>query len=175
MIMRKLNYCGAAILILLSMTLAPGAQARDCSGKHAPDITGTHWLNSAPLRLADLRGKVVLVEFWTLGCSNCRHVEPYVKKWQQRYADQGLVVIGVHTPEFDYEKEPGRVRDYVRQHGIHHAVVLDNDFAIWNRYGNRYWPAMYLIDKKGSVCAVQIGEGNYEATERRIRALLAES
>ena len=150
------------------------ASALGCGGKPAPDIAGETWLNSPPLRLADVRGKVALVEFWTLGCSNCRNVEPYVKKWHEKYASQGLVVVGVHSPGFDYEKDPARVRGYVQEHGIRHAVVIDNDFAIWNRFANRYWPAMYLIDKTGAVCSVRVGEGGYEETERKIRELLAD-
>lgn len=163
------------IIMSLSLMLVPlSAAALGCGGKPAPDITGKTWLNSSPLKLADLRNKVVLVEFWTLGCSNCRNVEPYVKKWHDKYASQGLVVVGVHTPEFGYEKELDNVREYVKSRNIQHAVVIDNDFAIWNRYNNRYWPAMYLLDKTGAVCSVKIGEGDYDKTEQTIRQLLAE-
>ena len=163
------------ILLVTSSLLNPMlAAAWDCGGKPAPDISGKIWLNSAPLRLVDLRNKVVLVEFWTLGCSNCRNIEPYVKKWHEKYAAQGLVVVGVHTPEFGYEKELDNVRDYVKSRNILHAVVIDNDFAIWNRYNNHYWPAMYLLDKTGAVCSVKIGEGDYEKTEQTIRQLLAD-
>jgi len=162
-------------LLFLGALLAPlPVAAAGCAGIPAPDIAGKPWLNSAPLRLADLRGKAVLVEFWTLGCYNCRNVEPYVKRWHEQYADRGLVVVGVHSPEFDYEKDPRRVEKYVREHGIRYPVVIDNDFAIWNRYANRYWPAMYLIDKRGAICAVRIGEGGYAQTEETIRRLLAE-
>jgi len=157
-------------LVLVSLPEA----ATGCNGKPAPDITGKTWLNSAPLKLTDLRNKVVLVEFWTLGCSNCRNVEPYVKKWHDKYAAQGLVVVGVHTPEFGYEKDLSNVRDYVQSRNIQHAVVIDNDFTIWNRYSNRYWPAMYLLDKTGTICSVKIGEGDYDKTEQTIRQLLAE-
>ncbi len=164
-----------AVVLLLGLALAPQPSATaGCAGIPAPDIAGKPWLNSEPLRLAQLRDKVVLVEFWTLGCSNCRNVEPYVKQWHERYAGQGLVVVGVHSPEFDYEKELRRVEEYVREHGIRYPVVIDNDFAIWNRYANRYWPAMYLIDKRGAICAVRIGEGGYAQTEETIRRLLAE-
>lgn len=163
------------IIMSLSLLLVPlSAAALGCGGKLAPDIAGKTWLNSSPLKLADLRNKVVLVEFWTLGCSNCRNVEPYVKKWHDKYASQGLVVVGVHTPEFGYEKELDNVREYVKSRNIQHAVVIDNDFAIWNRYNNRYWPAMYLLDKTGAVCSVKIGEGDYDKTEQTIRQLLAE-
>jgi thiol-disulfide isomerase/thioredoxin len=159
----------------LGVLVAPlSAAAAACAAVPAPDIAGRPWLNSAPLQLTQLRGKVVLVEFWTLGCYNCHNVEPYVKQWHERYAEQGLVVIGVHSPEFDYEKDLRRVEEYVRQRGIRYPVVIDNDFAIWNRYANRYWPAIYLIDKRGAICAVRIGEGGYAQTEETIRRLLAE-
>jgi thiol-disulfide isomerase/thioredoxin len=140
----------------------------------APDISVTGpWFNSSPLSLAQLRGKVVLVEFWTFGCYNCRNVEPYVKQWHARYASEGLVVIGVHTPEFAHEADPRRVRKYLNENGIAHPVVLDNDYAIWNRWGNRYWPAMYLLNKSGEVCYRHFGEGRYAETEAQIKRLLA--
>jgi len=170
--------CARVVLtsaILTSTALTPlYAAASGCGGKSAPEITGKTWLNSAPLSLAELRNKVVLVEFWTLGCSNCRNVEPYVKEWHAKYSFQGLVVIGVHTPEFSYEKEMDNLREYIGTHRIRHAVVVDNDFAIWNRFGNRYWPTLYLIDKTGAICSVKIGEGNYPETEQKIRQLLAD-
>ncbi len=163
-----------AMLFLTAATAPPPAAAAGCAGTPAPDIAGKPWLNSEPLHLARLRDKVVLVEFWTLGCSNCRNVEPYVKQWHAQYAGRGLVVVGVHTPEFDYEKDLRRVEEYVRTHGIRYPVVIDNDYVIWNRYANRYWPAMYLIDKHGAICSVHIGEGGYAETEQKIRQLLAE-
>jgi thiol-disulfide isomerase/thioredoxin len=139
----------------------------------APDISGIGpWFNSPPLSLARLRGKVVLVEFWTFGCYNCRNVEPYVKQWHERYRDDGLVVVGVHTPEFAHEADPKRVRKYLNENGITHPVVMDNDYAIWNRWGNRYWPAMYLLNKSGELCYRLFGEGRYQQTEQKIRELL---
>lgn len=162
-------------IMLISTAFAPlSAAALGCGGKSAPEITGKTWLNSMPLSLAGLRNKVVLVEFWTLGCSNCRNVEPYVKEWHAKYSSQGLVVVGVHTPEFSYEKELDKLHEYIDTHRIRHAVVIDNDFAIWNRFGNRYWPTLYLIDKTGAICSVKIGEGSYQETEQKIRQLLAE-
>ena len=143
-------------------------------GMKAPDITNNTWLNSAPLHLQDLRGKVVMVEFWTFGCYNCRNVEPHVKSWFKTYADQGFLVIGVHSPEFSYEHDLSRVKQYIRDHDIPFPVSIDNDFSTWNRYGNRYWPAMYLIDKQGTIRYVRIGEGGYQDTERLIQGLLAE-
>lgn len=160
------------LFICLALWAASPAGAKTCDGPSAPAITGPVWLNSQPLGAQDLRGKPVLVEFWTLGCRNCRNVEPYVKSWHTRYASQGLVIVGVHTPEFDYERNPQTVAQYVKTHEIRHPVVLDNDYAIWNRYGNRYWPAMYLFDREGRLCHRQIGEGGYAEMARRIEALL---
>ena len=143
-------------------------------GMLAPEISGQNWLNSAPLELAELRGKVILLEFWTYGCHNCRNVEPYVKAWHQKYADKGLVVIGVHAPEFSYERVLANVQRYVREHAIQYPVAIDNDFNTWKRYNNRYWPAMYLIDKRGIIRYLRVGEGGYQQTEQQIRALLEE-
>jgi thiol-disulfide isomerase/thioredoxin len=143
-------------------------------GMPAPEITTQIWLNSEPKRLADLKGKVVLVEFWTFGCFNCRNVEPYVKAWHKKYAGQGLVIIGVHAPEFSFERDVENVKRHLRENDIQYAVPIDNDFATWNRYGNRYWPAMYLIDKQGIIRYTRIGEGGYARTEQQIQTLLAE-
>lgn len=155
--------------------LLVAALARAEIGKPAPEISGQGWLNSKPLTLARLRGKVVLVEFWTFGCYNCRNIEPYIKSWHQRYADQGLVVVAVHAPEFGYERVPANVQRYVRERGIGYPIVIDNDFTIWNRYKNRYWPALYLVDKQGVIRHVRIGEGGYAQTEQWIVRLLGES
>lgn len=162
-------------LIILAGLLLTWAVVNAGVGMPAPDITNPTWLNSDPLCLADLRGKVVLVEFWTFGCYNCRNVEPYVKQWHQKYADQGFVLIGVHSPEFAHEREIERVRHYLKEHNIRFAVPIDNDFSTWNKYGNRYWPAMYLIDKRGIIRHVRIGEGGYQDTDAAIRTLLAEA
>jgi thiol-disulfide isomerase/thioredoxin len=143
-------------------------------GMPAPEIAAETWLNSKPQRLADLRGKVTLVEFWTFGCYNCRNVEPHVKQWHQKYGDRGLVVIGVHTPETAYERDVHNVSRYVEEHGLLYPIAIDNDSATWTRYGNRAWPAWYLIDKHGIVRHVHVGEGEYAETEREIARLLAE-
>jgi thiol-disulfide isomerase/thioredoxin len=143
-------------------------------GMRAPDIASSTWLNSDPIHLSDLKGRVVMVEFWTFGCYNCRNVEPYVKAWHQKYAERGFVVIGVHSPEFSYEHDLDKVTRYLKEHDIRFPVPIDNDFSIWNRYGNRYWPAMHLIDKQGVIRYVRVGEGGYQETERLIQALLAE-
>lgn len=165
--------------ILMILGLVGGMQAiAPCShaavGMAAPDIASATWLNGPPLRLSDLRGRVVMVEFWTFGCYNCRNVEPYVKAWHEQFADKGLTIIGVHAPEFAYEHDVEKVKRYMAEHGIRYPVPIDNDFTIWNRYGNRYWPAMYVIDKRGVIRAIRIGEGGYTETERLIQQLLAE-
>ena len=144
-------------------------------GNKAPEITNKVWLNSKPLRLADLQGKVVMVEFWTFGCWNCRNIEPYVKAWHKKYADQGLVVIAIHSPEFQYEKNIDRVQDYINQKELPYAVPIDNKFTTWRKFRNRYWPTLYLIDKNGIIQYTRIGEGEYETTEKEIQRLLAET
>ena len=144
------------------------------TGMPVPEITSSAWINSKPQSFSGLRGKVVLVEFWTFGCSNCRNVEPQVKQWHQQYVDRGLVIIGIHSPEFAYEKDIDAVTRYVRDHGIRYVVAVDNDFVNWNRFGNRYWPAMYLVDKRGVIRYVRVGEGGYDQTQRVIEALLKE-
>ena len=139
----------------------------------APDIVSPTWLNSEPLKLENLRGKVVMVEFWTFGCWNCRNIEPYVKEWHKKYASKGLVVIAVHSPEFKYEYDVEKVKTYIQEHRIPYAVPIDNEFRNWRQYRNRYWPTLYLIDKQGNIQYTHIGEGNYEETERTIQQLLA--
>jgi cytochrome c biogenesis protein CcdA/thiol-disulfide isomerase/thioredoxin len=142
----------------------------------APDFTGiTHWLNSGPLTMRQLRGKVVLIDFWTYTCINCLRTLPYVRAWDQKYRDKGLVIVGVHTPEFGFEKETGNVRDAIARNGIHYAVAQDNDYGTWNAWGNQYWPAKYLIDADGQVRYTHFGEGDYATTESAIRSLLAEA
>ena len=170
--------CMAYGLTLLSMTPAAVSTAlaavRDPVGLPAAAITNKQWLNSAPLSLSKLKGNVVLVEFWTFGCYNCRNVEPYVKKWFDRYAGQGLVVIGVHTPEFEHEYKVENVKNYLRKQDIRYPIAIDNDFRTWTAYANRYWPAMYLIDKQGIIRYLKIGEGSYDRTETMIQTLLKE-
>lgn len=162
----------ACLAVAAALAHAPLGRALDAGP--APDIVAETWINSPPQTLANLRGKVVLVEFWTFGCYNCWNVEPYVKAWHEKYADQGLVVVGVHTPEFPHERDAKNVEAYCRKKGISYPIALDNDFSVWNRFANRAWPAMYLIDKRGNLRHVKVGEGGYAETEGRIRALLAE-
>lgn len=160
------------LLVLLLSGFAVSAGAADFP--RAPAVQGEAWINSAPLGAPKLRGKVVMVEFWTFGCWNCRNVEPYVKQWHADYADQGLLILAVHSPEFPHEAKLDNVRKYVRDNGIRYAVPVDNDFVTWKRYGNRAWPALYLVDKAGRIRYTHVGEGAYAETERVIRQLLAE-
>jgi cytochrome c biogenesis protein CcdA/thiol-disulfide isomerase/thioredoxin len=142
----------------------------------APDFTGvTHWLNSKPLTMQQLRGKVVLIDFWTYTCINCLRTLPYVRAWDQRYRDKGLVVVGVHTPEFGFEKETSNVRDAIARNHLRYPVAQDNDYGTWNAWGNQFWPAKYLVDAKGQVRYTHFGEGGYSTTELAIRTLLSEA
>ena len=140
----------------------------------APDIQGIDaWVNTPPLSAGDLRGKVVLVDFWTYSCINCLRTLPYLKSWDERYRSKGLVIVGVHSPEFAFEHDLGNVRAAVKRLGIHYPIALDNDFATWNAYRNQYWPADYLVDQSGHVRDIHFGEGDYDKTEHDIRLLLA--
>lgn len=177
----KLRFSSARITLTRGLLLAaclagisPAGNAEILSGP-APEIISDTWLNSTPKKMSELQGKVVLVEFWTFGCWNCQSVEPYIKQWHTRYHDKGLAVISVHAPEFDRERRVDNVRSYVAKMGIHYAVVIDNDFTNWNHYHNRYWPTLYLIDKRGMLRHRKIGEGDYSGTERKIQELLQET
>jgi thiol-disulfide isomerase/thioredoxin len=138
-----------------------------------PSLDGaTGWLNSEPLGPAELRGHVVLVNFWTLTCINWLRQEPYVRAWSQAYRDDGLVVIGVHTPEFAFEHELEGVRQATKERGIDYPVAADNDYEVWSAFDNHYWPALYFIDADGIVRDQRFGEGRYEESERMIQRLL---
>lgn len=139
----------------------------------APEFDGIHkWLNSNPLTMQELRGKVVLIDFWTYSCINCIRTFPYVTAWHEKYKDQGLVIVGVHTPEFAFEKDTSNVEHAMKQHGISYPVAQDNDFATWTAYSNRYWPAHYLVDQNGNVVYYHFGEGQYQEMEQAIQKLL---
>lgn len=141
-----------------------------------PEFTDiSAWLNSPALTSAALKGKVVLIDFWTYSCINCLRTLPYVTSWQGKYGDKGFTVIGVHTPEFDFEKKEANVRQAIKDHGITYPVPLDNGYGTWNAYGNRYWPAEYLFDAQGRLRYTHFGEGNYDRTETNIQLLLAEA
>ena len=141
----------------------------------APEFTGIEkWLNSEPLTLQSLRGKVVLVDFWTYTCINCIRTLPYVTSWYEKYKDQGLVVVGVHTPEFPFERSTANVTQALKRLGIKYPVAQDNSYATWDAYRNQYWPAAYLIDKQGNIVYRHFGEGQYKETEAEIQRLLAQ-
>src|SRR3954468_22959910 len=140
---------------------------------HMPSLGGaTGWLNSEPLGPAELRGRVVLVNFWTLTCINWLRQEPYVRAWSQAYRDDGLVVVGVHTPEFSFERDIDRVQQATTVRGIDYPVVLDSDYEIWRAFANHYWPALYFVDKDGRIRDQHFGEGRYEESELVIQRLL---
>jgi len=140
----------------------------------APEFAGIdQWLNSPPLTVQQLRGKVVLVDFWTYTCVNCINTLPHVEKLYQKYKDQGLVVVGVHTPEYAFERETKKVKAAIAEYGLHYPVAQDNQYATWNAYGNQYWPAVYLIDKQGHIVYSHFGEGDYDKTEAAVREQLA--
>ena len=140
---------------------------------HMPSLGGaTEWLNSAPLGPAELRGDTVLVNFWTFTCINWLRQEPYVRAWSQAYRNDGLVVIGVHTPEFSFEHDIDRVRQATKERDIDYPVAVDNDYAIWTAFANHYWPALYFIDADGIIRDHHFGEGRYEQSERVIQQLL---
>jgi cytochrome c biogenesis protein CcdA/thiol-disulfide isomerase/thioredoxin len=145
----------------------------------APDFTGTQdWFNTSggeSLSMSDLRGRVVLIDFWTYTCINCIRTLPYLEAWQQRYGNQGFTVVGVHSPEFPFEKDADNVRDAIHQNQLTYPVVQDNDLATWDAWGNQYWPADYLVDAQGNVRDAHFGEGDYAETERAIRTLLREA
>ena len=139
-----------------------------------PALDGaTGWLNSEPLRPSDLRGHVVLVDFWTLTCINWLRTEPYIRAWSQAYRDDGLIVIGVHTPEFSFEHEIDRVRQATQDRAIDYPVATDNAYAVWSAFDNHYWPALYFVDVDGAIRDHHFGEGRYEGSERVIQRLLS--
>src|SRR5829696_3211437 len=142
----------------------------------APDFSGNdRWFNSKPLTLAGLRGRVVLVDFWTYTCINCIRTLPYTRAWDAAYRDRGLTIVGVHTPEFSFERDAGNVEDAIAQNRLRYPVAQDNGYKTWNAWGNQYWPAKYLIDAKGRVRYVHFGEGDDDKTEAAIRSLLEEA
>ena len=142
-------------------------------GGLAAELVGNQaWINSDPLTIDGLQGKVVLVDFWTYTCINCIRTLPYLKEWHAKYQDDGLVILGVHTPEFDFEKDLDNVVKATRDYGLEYPVVQDNDYRTWRAYANRYWPAKYLIDHEGIVRYTHFGEGKYAETELKIRELL---
>jgi len=158
----------------LSSCTDGGRQLQSCGP--APDIRGiSQWLNSPPLDIASLRGKVVLVDFWAYSCINCQRSIPHIAAWYNTYRDDSFIVIGIHTPEYAFEKVPGNVADGAQKLGITYPIAMDNGFSAWTNYRNRYWPARYLIDASGTVRHIKFGEGDYDITEKHIRELLTEA
>ena len=165
-----------SLLFAAAVVVTTTAVARLPFGPKFPPLKGaTAWLNTEPLTPAGLRGKVVVVEFWTYTCINWRRTLPYVRTWAERYKDQGLVVIGVSTPELSFEKDVNNVRRATKEMKMDFPIAIDNDYAIWNAFGNQYWPALYFIDAQGNIRHHQFGEGHYEESEAVIRELLTES
>lgn len=157
-----------------SRLISPDRVASETDSPIAPDFAPGTWINSGPLTIKGLQGRVVLVQFWTFGCYNCRNTLPAVKRWHERYNDKGLTIVGVHAPEFDAEKQIEKVRSEVASLGIRYPVVTDNDYETWRAYGVEAWPTNFVLDKSGRVRSSHVGEGAYDETERLIQQLLAE-
>jgi thiol-disulfide isomerase/thioredoxin len=169
-----------AIVVALGVTqfgpsVLYGDQDNAYDHKPAPEFAGVStWLNSPPLTMAALKGRVVLVQFWTYSCINCLRTLPYLTSWYEKYKDRGFIVIGIHTPEFAFEKQTSNVEAAVKRYGITYPVGQDNQFSTWRAYGNQYWPAAYLIDKSGTIVTTQFGEGNYKQLEETLADLIGE-
>ena len=158
-------------VLVAVLLLTPPASAEP--PKLAPEFTGiSAWLNSPPLTMAGLHGHVVLVDFWAYSCINCLRTLPFLIRWQHDYKDRGLVVVGVHAPEFKFEHDPKNVQSAITRFGINYPVAQDNDLLTWNAFHNDYWPEEYLIDRSGKIVYVHVGEGNYDETENAIRRVL---
>jgi thiol-disulfide isomerase/thioredoxin len=160
---------------LIRSSFGSSTEYKSSDSATAPELATGDWINSAPLKLNELHGRVVLIEFWTFGCYNCRNTLPYVKSWDDRYREKGLTVIGVHSPEFDEERNVEHLRREVSSLGIRYPVVTDNDYQTWKAYKVEAWPTVFLLDKKGRIRWMHVGEGNYDETERLIQKLLAEN
>jgi len=159
---------------LIRSSFGSSAEYKSSESVTAPELAAGDWINSEPLKLNELRGRVVLIEFWTFGCINCRNTLPFVKSWADRYREKGLTVIGVHSPEFDEERNVEQLRREVTSLGIRYAVVTDNDYQTWSAYHVEAWPTTFLLDKQGRIRWMHQGEGSYDEAERLIQKLLAE-
>jgi thiol-disulfide isomerase/thioredoxin len=157
------------------MGKSPAILVPENKSSSAPEFATGDWINSEPLTLKGLRGRVVLVEFWTFGCYNCRNTLPAVKSWDARYREKGLTIVGVHSPEFDDEQKLDNVRREVAALDIRFPVVTDNDYATWRAYDVAAWPTIFVLDKSGRIRWTHVGEGAYDQTEQVIQKLLAES
>ena len=164
------------VAVLMSLlTASLGLAAKQPFEGPMPVLHADAWLNSPPLGPADLRGKVVLVDFWTYTCINWRRTMPWLRAWAQKYKDQGLVVVGVHTPEFSFEKDLGNIRSAAQEQQVDYPIAVDSHFTIWNAFDNHYWPAVYLVDAQGRIRHHQFGEGDYDQLELVLQQLLAEA
>ncbi|KAM3098256.1 thioredoxin family protein [Phormidesmis sp. 146-12] len=153
--------------------ITPGLAAAEMTLPDFQEIQ--QWLNSDPLSIADLKGNVVLIQFWTFACINCQRTLPHMSQWHRQYAAQGLKVIGVHTPEFVFERDPNNIKRALQQHQITYPVPIDNDYGTWKVYRNEYWPHLFLADRRGVMRYDHVGEGAYDTTEQMIQQLLKES
>jgi thiol-disulfide isomerase/thioredoxin len=169
-----LTYATGLTKQLLRSFRGSAAEYKSSESSAAPELATGDWINSEPLKLKGLRGGVVLIEFWTFGCYNCRNTLPYIKGWDERYRAKGFTVIGVHSPEFDDERKIETLRREVASLGIRYPVVSDNDYQTWNAYNVEAWPTIFLIDKQGRIRWRHDGEGDYAEAERLIQELLAE-
>ena len=184
MTLRSLAVSAATTALLLAGTAVPGFAGEATSAQTAPfkvaaaqdaapNFVGiSNWFNSRPLNISDLRGKVVLVDFWTYGCVNCVNTLPHVTELYAKYKDRGLVVVGVHTPEFPFERSASNVQTALKRHGITYPVAQDNDSQTWDAYRNQYWPAQYIVDQNGKIVYQHDGEGRYEEMDKTIARLL---
>ena len=160
---------------LIRSSFGSSTEYKRAESAAAPELAAGDWINSAPLKLNELRGRVVLIEFWTFGCYNCRNTLPYVKSWDGRFREKGLTVIGVHSPEFDEERNVDHLGREVSSLGIRYPVVTDNDYQTWKAYKVEAWPTVFLLDKQGRIRWMHVGEGGYDEAERLIQGLLAEA
>lgn len=170
-----LSACVARLTGNSSQIVASDSLALDTKSAITPEFAPGTWINSEPLTLKSLRGRVVLVDFWTFGCYNCRNTLPFLKRWHESYSDKGLTIVGVHSPEFDEEKKIENVRREVASLGIRYPVVTDNDYETWRAYKVEAWPTAFLLDKSGHIRWAHVGEGAYDEAERTIQKLLAEN
>jgi len=160
---------------LIRSSFGSSTEYKSSESAAAPELAAGEWINSPALKLNDLRGRVVLIEFWTFGCINCRNTLPFIKSWHEFYQDKGLTIIGVHSPEFEEERKVENLRREVTSLGIRYAVVTDNDYQTWNAYHVEAWPTTFLLDKQGRIRWMHEGEGGYDEAERLIQKLLAEN
>jgi len=164
----------AAGVVLLTASCSKGIEMKGIKAPEIPVKSAEFWINSPPVSMKELRGKVVLIDIWDYTCVNCIRTLPYIKAWHDRYAQAGLVIIGVHAPEFEFARQRENLEKAARDFELTYPIVMDNDYLIWTAYANSYWPRKYLIDKDGYIRYDHIGEGGYEETEKKIQELLAE-